>query len=631
MFNKSTIVVVLFILLFALTLPLCHAQFPVVTDYAQFIQERIYYNLLYPQEAFDQGWEGIVTLRMTIGQDGYLRDIFVEESSGYAALDEGAMSAVKKSTPFPLPEDYSGEDVELVVPLQYKIEIPEEIPVYTPPQEWIDAATSEQPAAGEQEPQTDAEAGEKPADAPDPETDAQGKTLAKKIQFGPNTTRKSPDDFRVRWSEELTDFIDTAIKNNKPSQVAKKEVDLAEFKVRESMRNLLPSVKMSGVATNGETYRVPYEEREIKLELNQPIYYGGRLIDSIEHAKVNAEIARQNFDRLKYDIIHKTETSYYNLIASRTHWRYKEALRNEARDLLERIEKLADIGMIIPLELKSARSSFEQIEFQLASLKEDIYLSELTFKQVLNSQDVPAIKLGEPEVTKPDLKLDDLFQAALKYRAEVYIGELMVKFSKYAKKIELDKDNFNVDLVGSVGSYTGHYTTEPWKNSTNWAAGVKVTKMLGASSLKSSAMMEHSRPRFGQTSPTESKSLSAELALFDNMAAISALKKTDVDLQKALSDLNETRKTITFEVQDSFLNYQKAILQLNTAMADMSFRRNQAEITKIRASVNDAPLSSAMDSLYSLADAQTKYFQALGNYFIALANLKKATGYGINI
>jgi TonB family protein len=622
--NKSTIAVLLSILILFFCLPFAFAQIPVVTDYAQFVQERIYSNLIYPQSAFDQGWEGIVTLRMTIGQDGYLREIFVEESSGYAALDEGAVSAVKNASPFPLPDDYSGEDVELVVPLQYKFELPEEVAPYAPPQEWIDEAASLQAAENEQKPQEPAEDIEQPADAAlQPE--------AKETGSMPAAVPGAKENFKVRWHEELSNFIDTAIKNNKPSQVAKKEVDLAEFKVKESMRNLLPSVKMSGIATNGETYRVPYEERELKLELNQPIYYGGRLIDAIEHAKVNAEIARQNYDRLKYDIMHKTETSYYNLIASRTHWRYKEALRNESKELLERIEKLADIGMIIPLELKSAKSSFEQIEFQLASLKEDIYLAELTFKQVLNSQDVPEIRMSEPEIVKPDLNLDELFQVALKYRAEVYIGELMVKFSKYAKKIELDKDNFNVDLVGSLGTYTGHYTTEPWKNSTNWAAGVKVTKMLGASSLKSSAMMEHSRPRFGQTSPTQSKSINAELALYDNMAAISNLKKTDVDLQKAISDLNETRKTITFEVQDSFLNYQKSILQLNTAMADMSFRRNQAEITKIRASVNDAPLSSAMDSLYSLADAQTKYFQALGNYFIALANLKKATGYGINI
>lgn len=631
--HRSKIAALLSILFLSLCFPLANAQIPVVTDYAQFVQERIYSTLLYPQEAFNQGWEGIVTLRMTIGQDGYLREIFVEESSGYAALDEGAVSAVKSASPFPLPDDYAGEDVELVVPLQYKIEIPEEIAPYAPPQEWIDEAASAQQAESEQKPQESADDVEPPADAEQTADAAvqQPETQEKKTGSMPAAVPGAKENFKVRWPEELSNFIDIAIKNNKPSQVAKKEVDLAEFKVKESMRNLLPSAKIGGFMTNGETYHVPYEEREVKLELNQPIYYGGRLIDSIEHAKVNAEIARQNYDRMKYDIMHKTETSYYNLIASRTHWRYKESLRNESKELLERIEKLADIGMIIPLELKSAKASFEQIEFQLAALKEDIYLAELTFKQVLNSQDLPEIRLSEPEIVKPDLSLDELFQIALKYRAEVYIGELMVKFSKYAKKIELDKDSFNVDFVGSLGFYTGHYTTEPWKNATNWAAGVKVTKMWGASTVRSSAMAEHSQPRFGQTSPTESQSLNSELSLYDNMAAISNLKKTDVDLQKAVSDLNETRKTITFEVQDSFLNYQKAILQLNTAMADMSFRRNQAEITKIRASVNDAPLSSAMDSLNEFADAQTKYFQALGNYFMSLANLKKATGYGINI
>lgn len=595
------------------------AQFPVHTDYALFIQERIYENLIYPPDAFVQGREGIVTLNFTIGQDGYLKNIFVAESSGFPSLDEGAVAAVKSASPYPLPEDYDGEDVELVVPLEFKMEMAEEPEPFVPPEEWMpEEEPSEQPVPENAQP-----AEEQPVE--------QAPKFLRKIKEGPSASEQAMKDFKVVWPEELSKFIDLAIKNNKPSQVAKKEVDLAEFKVKEAMRNLLPSVKLSGVATDGETYHVPYEEHEFKVELNQPIYYGGRLIDSIEHARVNALIARMNFDRMKFDIIHKTESSYYNLIASRTHWRYKEALRNEAQELLDRITKLSDIGMIIPLELKSARSSFEQIEFQLASLKQDIYLAELTFKQVLNSQDVPSISLEEPEIVKPDLDLDELFQVALKHRAEIQIGELMVKFSKYAKKIELDKDNFNVDLVGSLGTYSGHYKTEPWKNSTNWAAGVKVTKMLGASTLKSSFITERSRPRFGQTSPTASTSLSGELGLFDNMAAISALKKTDVDLQKAISDLNETRKTVTFEVQDAFLTYQKAILQLNTASADMAFRRNQAEITKIRASVNDAPLSSAMDSLYSLADAQTKYFQALGNYFVALTNLKKATGYGINI
>jgi len=47
---------------------------------------------------------------------------------------------------------------------------------------------------------------------------------------------------------------------------------------------------------------VPYEEGEVRVEFNQPIYYGGRLIDSIEHARINALIAQKNLDRIKFDI-----------------------------------------------------------------------------------------------------------------------------------------------------------------------------------------------------------------------------------------------------------------------------------------------------------------------------------------
>ncbi|MDD5669567.1 MAG: TolC family protein, partial [Candidatus Omnitrophica bacterium] len=104
-----------------------------------------------------------------------------------------------------------------------------------------------------------------------------------------------------------------------------------------------------------------------------------------------------------------------------------------------------------------------------------------------------------------------------------------------------------------------------------------------------------------------------------------------IDLVRALSDLNESAKTIAFEVQDAFLNYQKAVLQLNTSSAEMKFRRNEAEVIRVRAMVGETSLSNAMEALYSFSDAQTKYIQALASYYISLANLKKATGYGLKL
>jgi outer membrane protein TolC len=207
----------------------------------------------------------------------------------------------------------------------------------------------------------------------------------------------------------------------------------------------------------------------------------------------------------------------------------------------------------------------------------------------------------------------------------------LVKFNEYGQKIEIDKNKPTLDFVTSYGYYQGHYITEPWKDSSNWYMGLKAGIPWETNTLNTALTTEHSRPKFGQTSPTSSSTLSSELTFLDNFKRVSDKKKSDVDLQRAISDYNETTKTISFEVQDAFLSHKKAIIQFATAEADMKYRRNQADVIKIRSMVGDASLSDAIESLYSFSDAQTKYFQALATAQISLTNLKKACGYGFQI
>ena len=49
----------------------------------------------YPQTARQQGWEGTVVLRMTIGAGGDVEDVTIQESSGFPELDESAAQSVK--------------------------------------------------------------------------------------------------------------------------------------------------------------------------------------------------------------------------------------------------------------------------------------------------------------------------------------------------------------------------------------------------------------------------------------------------------------------------------------------------------------------------------------------------------
>lgn len=607
-------------------------------DYVGFIQDKIHSFFVYPPEAQIRSWEGVVKVRFTLAQDGRIKDIDIAESSGYPLLDAAAILAIKDASPYPFPENYSFErDLEIILPVIYEKPkaaakaAPEESSSSSPQLTYV------QPLPSEVKKEPALPSNNSSVILPEQVNDTQ--LPLTKAQTPPQNDSESQAEPAVSQTQpeipdpaELTYFSELALENNQPTKVAREEIELAQLKVTEAQRGLFPNLKVSAYNTKGDVFKVDYEEREAKIQVDQPIYYGGRLKDTSRQAKVNLEITEKNYDRLKLDVMHKTETAYYNLVAAKMNLKLKDALRQEAKELLGKIEKLSEIGMTTPLEASSAAAWYKQIEFQIDSIKHDMFMAELTFKQVLNIKEVPRIEAGLLEARELNLDLGTCLEAALQHRPEVYLSELLVKFNDYGQKIEESKErDFQIDLTGSYGHYQGAFVTEKMRSSDNWYAGVKVSKPWGGNTLNSSYTSERTQPRFGQTSATGSSTISADFSLLDNLKRLSDKKKSDIDLHRSLSDFNESAKTVAFEVQDAFLGYQKSVLQLNAAEAEMKFRRTEAEVTKVRSMVGEASLSSAMESLFSLSEAQTKYIQALANYQISLANLKKASGYGIKI
>jgi len=446
----------------------------------------------------------------------------------------------------------------------------------------------------------------------------------KQVQLPQLKTKISP-----LQAEELEGFIELAIRNNQPTQIARQEIELSELEIKEANRNLFPGLKIEGYNTDGEVYKVEYEERELKAQLDQPIYYAGRLRDTLEKARVNLEITKRNYDRIKIDVAHKAEVAYYNVIAGRMNLKKQEAIYKEAERFLDIVKKQFDAELVTSLEISSAQSWFEQIKFQIDSTKQDIKMAELTFMQVLNISELPEITQEELEIKELNLSLYECLDAGLKNRPELYLSELLVRFNQYGNKIEESKNKFTIDLTTTYSHYQGHYKTESMSSANNWYFGFKATKPWGGSTINALATTEETQPRYGQTSPTKASTISAEFNLLDNLKRLSDKKRTEIELQRSLSDLNETTKTINFEVEDAYLNYKKALLQAITTQSENIFRWREYEVLKVRAQVGEVGFSNVIETLISLSRAQTNYTQALANYYISIANLKKAAGYGI--
>jgi protein TonB len=89
---------------------------PPAADFA-WIRDAIQNAIAYPATARRMGWEGKVVVAFRLLSDGSVRDVRVVQGSGHAALDRGAIDAVRNASPFPR----SPVEAEVITPVVYRL------------------------------------------------------------------------------------------------------------------------------------------------------------------------------------------------------------------------------------------------------------------------------------------------------------------------------------------------------------------------------------------------------------------------------------------------------------------------------------------------------------------------------
>lgn len=76
----------------------------------------------YPRLAALRGWEGEVRLRLKVARKGNLLGVALDRSSGFDVLDRHAQALIESFGVLPpLPESLDGNEIQVVVPINYKL------------------------------------------------------------------------------------------------------------------------------------------------------------------------------------------------------------------------------------------------------------------------------------------------------------------------------------------------------------------------------------------------------------------------------------------------------------------------------------------------------------------------------
>ncbi|PIR65698.1 MAG: hypothetical protein COU52_02780 [Candidatus Omnitrophica bacterium CG10_big_fil_rev_8_21_14_0_10_43_8] len=421
--------------------------------------------------------------------------------------------------------------------------------------------------------------------------------------------------------------VEIGTTNFLPLVIAEEEMRLGDMKINEAKRGIYPTATAKYTTTDGETLGVEFTEKSYGMQVEQPLYYGGRLKLTLKQAQINRQVAQSKFDKAEADVVSKITEAFYGLATAQLNLEDQKELFVKSKEMLALAEKKYNQDLTTKLELLNVQSQCNQIDYQLAVAAKDVDIAKISLLQAMGTDPQADIRADMPlDYAENIIDINKCLLLAYQNRPELHMNELLREAAEYEEKIARSKDDFKVDFTGFVGQSGGAYKTEPLNMGSDWYMGFKASKPWLGNTGSYNYTQNKTSPKLGQSTRTGGTSQSLEFGILNNMTAYSEKQSALISKLKAENELVEIEKAINTEVRETYSSYEKAIMQIQNTQEKIRFRQEELNTLKAQSEINEAALSQVLDAMVKLNDEKALYHQAIASYKTALANLNKVVG-----
>lgn len=202
-----------------------------------------------------------------------------------------------------------------------------------------------------------------------------------------------------------------------------------------------------------------FEGRHMKygasVSLLQPVYTGGRLLETIRMTKHQQSLATNQSDLFRSGICYQTDIQYWNAVARQEIVGVAEDYRNSVAALVRIIRERTEVGLVDPQDLLMAEVKLNEADYQLLQAKSSFE----TGRMALNS--LIGVGLEAPtEIDRaiPNVVMESGFMADNgSNRPELKIARDRINLAE--SRMKLTDSKYKPQLyVGAEGSYSapGH-------------------------------------------------------------------------------------------------------------------------------------------------------------------------------
>jgi outer membrane protein len=326
----------------------------------------------------------------------------------------------------------------------------------------------------------------------------------------------------------------------------------------------------------------------LKLQVEQPLYTGGKLTALNEQARNNRKYSQLNLDTVEQDLILEVKKAYYTVLQTQQ----MLTTMNEAVASMENHVREAELyyqaGIVPQLDVLRTEVKLADIKQKRLTVQNGLNLAKTYFNFVLGVDQEKQYRFqDEVAYTLFGQDLAGCQQTALANRTELKAIQAKVAMAENAVTIAKSAKKPLVALIAS-GDRTA---TEPFEDD-----------------------------------PDLSLSLVAKYNLYDAGMVKHQVAEAEATVRQARTGEELAIRGIKLEVEQAYRNLQNALETIEVSKKVLS----QAQETVRMAGISfQAGLSTSLelvDAETGLTQAKTNYNQALSNYQIALAQLERAIG-----
>lgn len=188
------------------------------------------------------------------------------------------------------------------------------------------------------------------------------------------------------------------------------------------------------------------------LSILQPVYTGGRVLESIRMAQHQQALAGNQAKALNDAVCYQTDIQYWSAVARQEIVDVAEDFRNSIAALVKTIKERVEVGLVDPQDLLMAEVKLNEAEYQLLQAQSNFE----TGRMALNS--MIGVRLEQPTELDAQIPIvvvsDPLWLSTGMGRPEIQMAYDKIRIAESTKKLNDSqfKPQFYVGVEGSYSS-----------------------------------------------------------------------------------------------------------------------------------------------------------------------------------